>query len=303
MNRSFFASLVALAATTPVFAQTAAPPPGNIDDRVRQQVRTTTEAERQEALLTGDSDILLLRRTQLFSLTGALDITATSNAALAPLDERRDSFAQGQAGIAIATRIGDKVDVFASTALVGVRYFKEKALDYTAISGVVGARVGLGRLAVTATYQPSLVFNRDFSRRQLTAHRFRLGASLGLRFRGISIEPEIHGERAITHPADYSAWSGGGSLTLSAPLSASRPIFAYVQAGYDRRSFDDYFSAFVGTRRLDDNLSAGVGLVWRPRRWGELHVNYSFGRNWSTSDVNAYKVHSGTLGITATLRF
>jgi hypothetical protein len=126
---------------------------------------------------------------------------------------------------------------------------------------------------------------------------------MGLRVRGINIEPEVHGERSITRPTDFSAWSGGGSMTLSAPLSKTVPIFAYAQAGYDRRSFDDYFTAFVGTKRLDDNLSASVGVVWRPRSWGEVRASYSYGRNWSTSDVNRYSAHSGTLGINATARF
>lgn len=302
MTRIVCAFLPALAIAAPAHAQTA-PPPGNIDNRVREQVRTPTERDRQEALMTGDTDILLLRRPQLFSLTGSVDLTGTSNAFLAPVDERPDSFAQGQIGLGIGTRIGGKVDVFANASVVGVRYFNERSLDYNAFAGVVGARGSFGRVAISATYQPILVFNREFSVRQLTSHRFRLGASMNFRFHGISIDPEIHGERAITDPGDYSAWSGGGSLTLSAPLSTSVPVLAYAQAGYDRRSFDDYFSAFVGTKRLDDNLSAAVGIVWRPRSWGEVRASYSFGQNWSTSDVNGYTAHSGTLGIAATARF
>ena len=303
MTRILFASLLTFTICTPALCQTAVPPAGNIDDRVRQQVRPTTERDRQEALMTGDTDIILLRRTKLFSVTGSLDVTHTSNAFLSPLDISSDDFAQGQIGIGIGTRIGGKVDVFASGSVVGVRYFNEKALDYSAALGAVGARVSFGQLAVAATYQPSVVFNRDFSKRQLTSHRFRLGAAMGLRVRGINIEPEVHGERSITRPTDFSAWSGGGSMTLSAPLSKTVPIFAYAQAGYDRRSFDDYFTAFVGTKRLDDNLSASVGVVWRPRSWGEVRVSYSYGRNWSTSDVNRYSAHSGTLGINATARF
>jgi hypothetical protein len=291
-----------IATATPALAQPA-PPPGNIDERVRQQVRTPTEREQQDALMTGDTDILLLRRTKMFTLSGGLDVTGTSNAYLSPVDLRADSFAQGQVSLGIGTRIGGKVDVFASASIVGVRYFRETSLDYNAISGVVGARANLGRLAVTATYQPSMVYTRDFGRRQLTSHRFRLGASLPFQIRGLTVDPEIHGERAITHPGDYSAWSGGGSLTLSAPLSKVQPILAYALVGYDRRSFDDYFEAFVGTKRLDDNLSAGIGVVWRPRAWGEVRASYSFGRNWSTSDVNGYTAHSGTFGLTATLRF
>lgn len=302
MTRGFLYFGTILFAASPAFAQPA-PPQGNIEERVRQQVRLPTENERKEALITGDTDVLLLRRTQLFNLTGSLDITGTSNAALSADNVRPDSFIQGQIGLGIGTRIGNKVDVFANTSIVGVRYFNEKALDYNAISAVVGARAGFGRFGVTATYQPSLVYNRDFSTRQLKTHRLRLGVSMGWDIRGVGIEPEIHGERAITHPGDYSAWNGGGSLTVSSPLSKTHPILAYARIGYDRRNFDNYFEDFVGTKRVDDNLSAGAGILWRPRNWGEVRASYNFDRNWSTSDVNRYEAHASTLGIAATVRF
>lgn len=315
MIRAILLLCIAMGLAAPAVAQTTAPPPpapaapqttpppGNIDERVRQQVRARTDRERADTLMTGDTDIILLRRTPLFTLTAAVDTTGTSNAALSPTDERPDGFTQAQVALGVSTQIGGKVDVFANAAVLGVRYFKEKALGYNAFSGVVGARVTFGRLGVTATYQPSIVYTRDFGTRQLTSHRFRLGAAMNFTVRGVTVVPEIHGERAITLPADYTAWSGGGSVTLSAPLFKRKPVFIYAQAGYDRRSFDDYFSAFVGTKRLDDNLQAGAGVVWRPKSWGEVRLSYSYGRNWSTSDVNGYKAHSGTFGLTATLRF
>jgi len=301
--------LIAALVAVPALAQTAPPgppasaPQGNIEERARRQLGVPGERERQDALMTGDTDILLLRRTPLFTLTASGEVSYTSNAALSPTDAREDGIGEASVGIAIGTRIGGKVDVFASAAMVGVRYFETPGLDYNAFSGAIGARASLGRLNVTATYQPSVVWSGDFGRRQLTSHRFRLGAALPFRLRGLTVEPELHGERAITAPGFYSAWSGGGSLTISRALGQRTPVFLYAQVGYDRRSFDDYFAAFVGTRRLDDSLSAGAGIVWRPRSWGELRASYAFGRNWSTSDVNGFIAHSGTLGLTATLRF
>lgn len=300
-------SAVLLAAAALVTAGTTAaqttPPAGNIDERVRQQLRPLSDRDREDALMTGDSDVILLRRTQLFSLSAGFDVTATSNAYLSPTNRRADDFAQGQISAGVGTRIGGAVDVFASVSATGVRYFRETSLDYDAVSGVVGARAALGPVSVTAAYQPSTVFERDFGKRQLTSHRFRLGAALPFRVKGVTVEPEAHGERAITHPGDYSAWSAGGSVTLSAPLSRRVPLLAYAQIGYDRRRFDDYFEAFIGTARRDDLLSAGAGVVWRPRAWAEARASYSFARNRSTSDVNGYRAHSGTIGLTGTLRF
>lgn len=302
MNIKITAGLSALLLSAPALAQTA-PPGGNLDDRVRQQSRPLTEAEQVEAAMTGDTDILLLRRTRLFALAGSMDLTTTSNAALGPQDEHADTFAQVQAGLGAGIRLGGRVDLFANLGITHVRYFNQTALDYSAATGIVGARAAIGGFTLAATYQPAVVFDRDFSSRQLTTHRLRLEASRPLRWRRLTIEPEVHAERAISHPGDYSAWSAGAGLTVSAAPLRNPRVLVYAQAGYDRRSFDDYFTAFVGTRRIDDTLGAGVGVVWRPRNWGEVRASYSFGRNWSTSDVNGYTAHSGTIGLSATLRF
>lgn len=293
---------IALFAGAPAFAQIA-PPPGNVEQRSREQLRTPDERARTDALMTGDSDIILLRRTPLFTLTGAAEISYTSNAALSPANARADELSQLQFGVGIGTRIGGKVDVFANAAIVDVRYFNNPGLNYNAFSGVVGARADFGRVTVSATYQPSVVFAGDFGPRQLTSHRLRLGVSLPFSVRGVRIDPEIHGERAITTPGDFTAWSGGGSLTFSAIPFKKKPVIAFVQVGYDRRSFDNYFEAFIGTPRDDDNLSASAGVVWRPRSWGEVRASYSFGRNWSTSDLNGYTAHTGSFGLSAALRF
>lgn len=294
-------ALLLLCCATAALAQ--APPQGNLDERVRQQLRLPSERERAEALMSGDSDLVLLRRTQLFNVHGSLDFSTTSNAYLAPEDGISDQFGQAQVGIGFATRIAGKVDVFADLAMVSVRYFNEDSLDYGAATGLLGASMDAGKFKVSATYQPSMVFDRDFAHRQLTSHRLRLSASLPFQLGTVTVQPDVHVERAITNPSDYKAWTGGVSVTASEPLSQRIPLLAYVTAGYDRRVFDDYFEAFVGVKRKDNNVNAGAGVAWRPLPFGEVRASYSFGHNGSTSDVNRYKSHSGTLGLSAALRF
>jgi hypothetical protein len=53
------AVLAFLASAAPAMAQTA--PANNIDDRVRSQTRVLTDKDREEAMLTGDTDIVLHR--------------------------------------------------------------------------------------------------------------------------------------------------------------------------------------------------------------------------------------------------
>jgi hypothetical protein len=304
MGRQFnvaLAALLALGFSTLAAAQ--APPAGNIDDRVRQQLRAPTDRERTDALMTGDADLILLRRTQLFSAHGSVDMSTTTNAYLAPSDGISDLFTQGQLGVGAATRIADKVDVFADVSATAVRYFNEAALDYNAASAVLGASIALDDYKLGAVYLPLMVFDREFGHKSLTSHRLRVSVARSFRWQGVNIEPEVHGERAITRPSDYKAWTAGVSVTATRRMSQRYPVLAYVTAGYDRRMFDDYFEAFVGSKRDDDNVSAGTGMVWRPNAWGEVKASYSFGHNGSTSDVNRYSAHTASVGLSGSLRF
>lgn len=295
------APLLALAAAAPVAAQVA--PGGNIDERVRQQVQPQSERDRTDALMTGDTDLLLLQKTRLFNIHGSIDLTTTSNAFLAPNGAVSDSFAQGQFGFGAATRIAGKVDVFADAGVVAVRYFDKRTLDYNALTGVVGVSMPVGPVVVGAAYQPSIVYTRDFKDRQLTSHRLRATVAAPFRVHGVAVEPSLFGERAISHPSDYSAWSAGASLTISKPLSKKTPLLVYASGGYDYRSFDHYFPDLLGVKRRDNGVDAQFGLIWRPTRWGELRARYQFGYNHSTSDVNGYTAHSGVVGLSGTLRF
>lgn len=295
------AAVAATALASPASAQTA--PGNNIDSRLRQQLAQPSERDQESALLTGSTDILLTRPVKLFNLHASADISATSNAYLAPHDVRSDGIAQMQIGIGTGTRIAGKVDVFADLSLLSAHYFKHDELNYSAFVGTVGARAHLGRVKLTASYQPSVVFDRDLRRHLLTTHRFRMSVSLPFSIKRLLVEPSIAGERAVAHPRDYTAWAGSAGLTLSLPLSNRVPVYGFATANYERRSFDHYFPDLVGVRRRDDGISAGVGMVWRPKAWGEVRASYTFQKNHSTSDVNRYRNHTGGMGLSATMRF
>ena len=292
----------ALVLAAPALAQQQ-PPANVLEERTRQQVRLPSEAEREEALLSGETDIVLTRRARLFTLHGDAEMVATDNAFLSGTDAVGDLFVQAQLGLGVGTRIAGRVDVFADASVLAVRYAEESALDYAALAGVVGARAPAGPLVLTATWQPVIVFTPEFETRQLTTHRLRASASWPFRIGPALFEPAIHGERTIADPADFSAWSGGAGLTMSTPLPVGAPVLMVLAVEYQRRDFDAYFPGLVGVDRRDDAVSASAGLIWRPRQWGEARLGWSWQENRSTSDVNRYEAHSGRLGLSARLRF
>ena len=288
-----------LVAVAPVRAQTA--PGSNIDDRFRLQTLPRPEAERSEAIMTGDADIVLLRRTRLFTLHGSATANYSSNAALSPTTRNADAFFQIEAGVRVGTRLGGRVDVFADLGAVGVRYAKYAALDYSALTGLVGAATQLGPFEASAAYQPSIVYERNFNQRQLTQHRFRFNGSLPVTWRKLSIAPSLGIERVLSTPRDYRNTALSADLSLSTPIG--QRVIAFASLGYEQRRYDSYFPDLVGVKRRDRRFDASLGVVYRPARWATLRASYSFSHNVSTSDVNGYVAHMGAIGVSAELRF
>jgi hypothetical protein len=299
--RALWLVVFGLAAATQTHAQVA---PNSVVERFRTQTTAITrQAAADEAMLSGDSDLILLRRTQLITVHGSVSGSFTSNAFLSPTDSKADGLALLDAGIRVATRIGDRVDVFADVGVLGVRYRRYGSLDYSALTGQVGAQASFGRLGVEVSYQPSIIYDRGFSKRQLTQHRFQVWVSSPFRFKALTIEPSASVERVLSSPSDYRNWAGSAQLAVSYPLSHRTPLMAFATGGYEHRDYDSYFPDLVGVRRTDNKLEASVGVQWRPRPWASVALQYSWQHNRSTSDVNGYTAHSGLVGLSGQFRF
>ena len=299
-----FAAFVALllAAAPQLHAQAATD--NNIAERFRRQNAPATQQERTEAILTGDTDLVLLRRTPLFTLFGTANLSPTSNALLSAVGERSDIVLQAQAGLRIATRIGGRVDLFAQAAVIGVRYDRFAALGYNAITGAVGASSQLAGFDVSLSYQPSIVYSRNFRDHQLTQHQFIASVSRSFPIGPLVVTPAVSGQRVESSPSAYRNWAGGADLSVTWPIRIGAAPAALFGAGrYEHRDFDDYFRDLLGVDRKDDLLEASAGIMVQPVHWGVLRAAYTFQHNRSTSDVNRYKVHSGAFSLSAAIRF
>lgn len=295
---------IAAAGALAAGAQAQAPASKTIDDRFRTQLlRIAPDAAREEALLSGRDDIVLLRLTPLFTLHGSLTGSNTTNAFLGPADRKVDNFATADAGLRIGTRIAGRVDIFGDVSAIATRYAKFASLDYSALAGSIGASTNFGPVGIALTYQPSIVYDRNFKRRQLTQHRMQLSASLPVRFRSFTIEPSARAERVLAKPGDYTNTAYGAALTISHSLGARLPFLLYASVGYEHRSYDHYFPDLVGVKRTDRRLEGSVGAQWRLAPGKDVSVQYSYTRNRSTSDVNAYRVGLGTIGLFFRARF
>lgn len=299
-------SLAALAA--PALAQDA-----TIDARVREtQSRLGSDQSDDAAILTGSGDLVLLAPTQLFTVR--LDVAPewTSNAQLAPVDGRDDVILTGIGSITAATRIAGRYGLHASASVVGARYRDDDSLDYSAVSGDIGAdvawRTAAGRLVLAGGYAPSVIFDGGFGDRELTQHRLYAAAQLttpipaGPRPRfAAALVSTLAADRTWTDPSDYENWSWSIDETLV--VSPARNIQLSLGAGYYQRDYDDYFEGFLGVHRRDHGWRAAAAASYAINEHLAFTVRYTHVDNRSTSDVNPYRVDNGGLAVSLSQRF
>jgi hypothetical protein len=309
-------SLLRAAAVAAVLAGAAAPALAAdpaIDARVREaQGRLGAGQTDETAILTGSGDLVLLAPTQLFTVRADAAGEWTSNAQLAPSGGRDDFVMTGVGSITAATRIAGRYGVHASGSILAVRYDRDDSLDYSALTGDIGAdvawRTSAGRLVLAGGYAPALIYDDSFGDRQLTQHRLYAAAQLttplpaGARQRyAAALVTTLAADRTWADPSDYDNWSW--SIDESLVLAVSRDIQFSLGAGYYQRDYDDYFEGFLGVHRRDHGWRASAAASFAINEHLAFNVRYTHVDNRSTSDVNPYRVDNGGVSVSLSQRF
>lgn len=285
------------------FAQ--APDDPSLDLRISPSVAPLDpERAREEAILTGRDDVVLLDRRKFFTLNGALGGGYTTNAALSETDRRSDTYGVANISLRTETKIANHVDVHAEIGLSATRYEEFGGLDYSAFVSSFGAHVQWRRIDFDAAYTPIVVYDRALSERQLTQHRFV--ASAGRTFslpRSVALRVSISAERINADPDPFSNSAVSASAAVGAPISRRRNIQAFASVRGVARNYDNYFEGLVGVPREDRLLEGAVGASWTPRPNVALEARWTQSRNRSTSDVNRYRAGNGGVSLGAVIRF
>ena len=280
-----------------------APADNSIDQRVRQvQGAILEDAARQESILTGRDDIVLIRRRQFFTVSAAAAVLDTTNAALST-DANGDQFATLDVSLRAATVLGGRVDVYAEAGASTAQYRRFESLGYVAVSGALGAHSRVWGVDLDATYTPNIIFVHEADERQLTQHRVSLGLARAIRLRNLSIRADAGLERIWADPSPYSNTGASIGLSLATPLTSDGRLTGFASIRGVGRNYDNYFEAFVGTPRRDRLLEGSLGLSYALTRRASLEVRWTQSRNWSSSDVNRWQGGVGSLGIRTALRF
>jgi hypothetical protein len=283
------------------FAQAPAADPG-LDARVRSALLRSAPALSPEGPeLTGSEDLLLLEKRDFFTASASLTPQFTNNAALSNDDPTSDFAGIGDLGLEWRTVYNNRYDLRARLGVTTARYDELDNLDYSAATVNLGAARGFsaGALPVTVgvQLQPTVIFDRGFSDRQLTQYRvgvttetlISLAGRGGLGatgWRRLSIVPSLTLERVFANPSPYENSAISLDFAVIYPLRSNLRIAGNVGGFY--RDYDDYFEGFVGSARRDHGARAGIELLYAPRAGIQVAFTTGFVRNQSTSDVNRY---------------
>lgn len=297
----------------------AAEAPSQIDARVREALeRTTFKRDDADPLVTGYEDIILLERRKLFTFHAGVSSQYTSNAFLTDANTEGALFEVGDVGVRADMTFGGVWNVWADVGAMVASYSDVDGLNYTAFNGSLGVSrdfaTGFGRLAVSAAYDPSVVFGSGFSGWQLTQHRLGVALNLltpmnyilrsnnGSAADDFAIAQRFSAERTFANPSDYDNWSGSWDLSLI--YSGVRNVQLSTFVGLYVRRYDSYFPGLLGVdTRKDDGLRLGASAIWSPTQNVYLALNLAWMNQDSNSDVSAYEVFTAGPSVNVNLKF
>ncbi len=303
-SRSFVVLLGVLCATA-VFREAGAQAVGlgTIEQRIEQLRRPAARPlAAEEVILTGEEDIVLLRRAKLFTLSAEGTYRHTNNAFLSDNRKESDDIFSPFVALRAGTRIAQRYDVYAEVSAFGSRYRDNSQLDFDAFSGRIGGQMPIAGWLAAASYSATPVYERGLDNRIVTLHDISLSARrIFLLGEDTALLPTLIGSRVFADPNDFSTTSGRARALLVHRLTEGLTVFVGPQAYV--RYYDDFFENVTGETRRDYGVTGQAFLVWAPLDWATLSGLVDVTQNWSTVDNNEYFAWTVSPSVRLTLRF
>lgn len=259
-----------------------------IEQRAQQVQETPTVAiSPEELILTGEEDLVLLRRPKLFSVESSSSYQFTDNAFLSDKSKTHDHVLSQSLLLRAGTRIARRMDVFVSGSGFLSRYLRNQGLDFNGITGSAGASVPLDRWVMSLHYDGSAIYDRRFDAHLVTLHNLGLNISTTVGFnQTTALYPFFSVVRVWANPDDFSNTSLAGGGTLVHALSQT--VLVFIQGQVDYKSYDDFFEPSTLETRHDFGGRLVAALNWTPREWITVNLAATLARNESTISTLRY---------------
>lgn len=271
----------------------------NTIDRRVDESRVTSPSV---ANLASDEALIVLRPRKIFTLQAFSSYRFTSNAFLSDEFRDHDHVLEQSVTAFAASRIAERLDVFANTGVFMGRYARNSELDYDGVYGELGATVPVDTAWLQLSYAPTLVFDRGFDKRLLALHEFAAELQQSLLIAGrIGVYPYVTISRTFADPDDFHQTAARVGADFSCALPPNLQLFGNVQGSYVH--YDDFFEVSTLEQRRDGSLGMTIGLSWSPRSWATLYATAGIERQWSTVSANAYEELFATPSLSLYVKF
>ena len=241
----------------------------------------------EEFILTGEEDLVLLRRPKLFTLDSNSSYQFTDNAFLSDKQKTHDYVLSQSLLVRAETRIAQRVDVFVSGSGFLSRYHRNQGLDFSGVTGSAGASWPVDRWVMSLRYEGSAIFDRSFDAHLVTLHNLGLNISttVGLS-QTTALYPFFSVVRVWANPDDFSntALVGGGTLVHA----LTQTVVVFFQGQVDYKSYDDFFEPSTLEARHDHGARLLAAINWTPQEWVTVNLTGTIARNESTISTLRY---------------
>jgi hypothetical protein len=275
-----------------------------LDQATRPGIDSLPQAPLSERILIGREDLVVLKQRPFFTLYAGTSYNFTDNANFSRSNRQRDAIFSTSAGLRFATQIAETVDVFAQIGYFGSRYQKTNALNYDGGQGKIGFSLPKlpGGLRLTASYEPSVIYDMGFGKRKLLQNALNLSLSRDFEvLPKLTLTPLIGVGYLPSDPSDYTGYVVRGGVSAIYFLRPTLALLASIDVSH--RTYTNYFPAVYTTARRDTVLAASTGILWAPLEQVSLIASVNYNRGDSTLSPFSYRATGLTPTAQLSMRF
>ncbi len=270
----------------PGFAQEGSA--SGIEQRVGKQLqKLEPQLPPEELILTGEDDLVLLRRRKFFTVKLDSSFGYVSNAYSSDDNKKHDEVVNENLSLRFETKIAEKYTVFADAGAFLARHVRFTDLNYDGVTGNLGARVPSGPWTFGFGYRASAIIEPGLDTRIVTQNSTSASASYGIAIdKNTSVVPSASASRVWASPDDFT----NTSVRLGAAVvhRVAPDLMASLSVQGVKRWYDNYYEETNNQTRRDVGFDASLSLRWTPSENVSMSISSAVGYIDSTLNSSDY---------------
>ncbi len=253
---------------------------------------------KNDDVLTFDKNIVILKKSNLFTSYINSSITYTDNVFLNDTNKENDLVLSLSSGLNFDLKMQNGIKLFSGILASQYRYKNNSFLGYNSFQGNAGASYSKNNWLYSIRYTPTVIFDQSYKQQSISLHRFSALVSKSKTFWSkVFTSSYSSAQYARTNPDDFSFYQIDSGVQIIYPVTSK--FYMSLNPNIYQKTYINFFEKQTNIERNDIGARLSGNLVFKPSANTDLTFSINYTKNKSTLPNYDYSVKN----ISPILRF